>query len=198
MNQKVINIILAAGILISLALFISNKNQTGNSSAPKAGVPQSLKIAYVDLDSIQSKYTFYQEKMQEFDKKKEAADRDLNSAFQKIDNERVTFLKRGESITQAEAESFQRIYQGKMQNLEEQKKIMENNIAEDGLKTMEELRKKMNDYLEEYNKKAMYSFIFSYSTGMNVLFYKDSAYNITAEVIDGLNQSYKKSYSSNK
>ncbi len=198
MNQKVINIILSAGIFISLALFISNKNQTGGSSTTKVGVPQSLKIAYVDLDSIQSKYTFYQEKMQEFDKKKEAADRDLNSAFQKIDNERVTFLKRGESITQAEAESFQRVYQGKMQNLEEQKKIMENSIAEDGMKTMEELRKKMNDYLEEYNKKANYSFIFSYSTGMNVLFYKDSAYNITADVIDGLNQSYKKSSSSNK
>ena len=198
MNQKVINIILSAGIFISLALFISNKNQTGGSSTTKVGVPQSLKIAYVDLDSIQSKYTFYQEKMQEFDKKKEAADRDLNSAFQKIDNERVTFLKRGESITQAEAESFQRVYQGKMQNLEEQKKIMENSIAEDGMKTMAELRKKMNDYLEEYNKKANYSFIFSYSTGMNVLFYKDSAYNITADVIDGLNQSYKKSSSSNK
>ena len=198
MNQKVINIILAAGILISLALFISNKNQIVNSSAPKAGVPQTLKIAYVDLDSIQSKYTFYQEKMQEFEKKKESADRDLNSAFQKIDNERIAFLKRGESITQAEAENFQRVYQGKMQNLEEQKKIMENNIAEDGLKTMEELRKKMNDYLEEYNKNSKYSFIFSYSAGMNVLFYKDSTYNITAEVIDGLNQSYKKSNSSNK
>ena len=152
----------------------------------------------MDLDSIQSKYTFYQEKMQEFEKKKESADRDLNSAFQKIDNERIAFLKRGESITQAEAESFQRVYQGKMQNLEEQKKIMENNIAEDGLKTMEELRKKMNDYLEEYNKNAKYSFIFSYSAGMNVLFYKDSSYNITTDVIDGLNQSYKKANSSNK
>jgi outer membrane protein len=63
---------------------------------------------------------------------------------------------------------------------------------------MEELRNKMNDFLEEYNKKAKYSFIFSYSAGMNVLFYKDSAYNITAEVVEGLNQSYKKSNSSNK
>jgi outer membrane protein len=198
MNQKIINIILAAGILVSLVLFISNKKQAGGTSTKKDDVSQSLKIAYVDLDTIQSKYTFYQEKMQEFEKKKEMADRDLNNAFQKIDNERVTFLKRGESITQAEAENFQRIYQGKMQNLEEQKKNMENNIAEDGLKTMEELRNKMNDFLEEYNKKAKYSFIFSYSAGMNVLFYKDSAYNITAEVVEGLNQSYKKSNSSNK
>ena len=129
MNQKVINIILAAGILVSLVLFISNKKQAGGTSTKKDDVSQSLKIAYVDLDTIQSKYTFYQEKMQEFEKKKEMADRDLNNAFQKIDNERVTFLKRGESITQAEAENFQRIYQGKMQNLEEQKKNMENHTT---------------------------------------------------------------------
>ena len=128
MNQKVINIILAAGILVCIVLFISNKKQSSTSTSSKSEVPQSLKIAYVDLDTIQFEYAFYQEQMQEFEKKKEAADRDLNTAFQKIDNERVTFLKRGASITQAEGENFQRVYQGKMQNLEEQKKNMENNI----------------------------------------------------------------------
>jgi outer membrane protein len=198
MNQKVINIILAAGILVCIVLFISNKKQSSTSTTSKSEVPQSLKIAYVDLDTIQFEYAFYQEQMQEFEKKKEAADRDLNTAFQKIDNERVTFLKRGASITQAEGENFQRVYQGKMQNLEEQKKNMENNIAEDGMKTMEALRSKMNVFLEEYNKTAKYSFIFSYSAGMNVLFYKDSAYNITKEVTDGLNEAYKKSKTSNK
>ncbi len=198
MNQKVINIILAAGILVCIVLFSSNKKQNSTSPSSKSEVPQSLKIAYVDLDTIQSKYAFYQEQMQEFEKKKEAADRDLNTAFQRIDNERVAFLKRGESITQAEAENFQRVYQGKMQGLEEQKKNMENNIAEDGMKTMEALRSKMNSFLEEYNKTAKYSFIFSYSAGMNVLFHKDTAYNITKEITDGLNEAYKKTKTSNK
>jgi outer membrane protein len=198
MNQKTINIILAAGIVLCIALLLTNKKQVTSSTSNKTDGQQSLKIAYVDLDTIQAKYTFYQEKMQEFERKKEAADRDLNSAFQKIDNERIAFIKRGESITQAEAENFQRVYQGKMQNLEEQKKNMENNIAEDGMKTMEELRSKMNEFLEEYNKTAKYSFIFSYSNGMNVLFYKDSAYNITNEVAEGLNALYKKSGAAKK
>ena len=198
MNQKIINIILAVGLIISLALFFSTKQQTTSASPSKSEDSKSIKIAYVDLDTIQVKYAFYQEKMQEFENKKEAADRDLNNAFQKIDNERVAFLKRGESITQAEAENFQRVYQGKMQNLDEQKKKMENTIAEEGVKTMEELRKRMNEFLEEYNKKAKYTFIFSYSSGMNVLFHKDTTYNITNEIAEGLNQSYKKSSTSNK
>jgi outer membrane protein len=152
-----------------------------------------LMIAYVDLDSIQEKYEYYKEKMTEFEKKKENADRDLNSAFQKIENERVTFVQRGNSITQVEAEAFQRDYTRKMQNLENQKRTVESQIQEDGIRTMDELRKRINDFLVEYNKEKNYSYIFSYSSGLNVLFYKDTAYNITNEVVAGLNETYKKS-----
>ena len=95
MNQKVVNIIFALGIIVLLVLNFTKKT-TGisASSAVNSEASKSLKVAYVDLDSIQEKYVYYQEKMQEFDKKKEAADRDLNAAFQKIDNERLAFLKK--------------------------------------------------------------------------------------------------------
>jgi outer membrane protein len=151
-----------------------------------------LKIAYVDLDSIQEKYEYYRAKMTDFDKKKENADRELNSSFQKIENERVAFVQRGNNITQVEAESFQRDYTRKMQNLENQKRVMENQIQEEGIKTMEELRKRINEFLDEYNKTQGYSYIFSYSAGLNVLFYKDPVYNITNEVVNGLNDAYRK------
>lgn len=193
MNQKIVNIAFALAIIVLLALNFSNKKLS--PSAAKSGAADAsstLKIAYVDLDSLQAKYVFYQEQMLEFDKKKEAADRDLNNAYQKIDGERIAFLKKGESITQAEGENFQRVYQGKMQNLEEQKKVLENNIASEGMKIMEDLKKRMNTYLEDYNKTQKYSYILSFSNSMNVLFYKDSAYNITNEVVDGLNEAYKK------
>jgi len=151
-----------------------------------------LRIAYVDLDSIQEKYEYYREKMTEFERKKETADRDLNSSFQKIENERVAFVQRGNAITQVEAEAFQRDYTRKMQNLENQKRTVESQIQTDGIRTMDELRKRINDFLEVYNKEKNYSYIFSYSTGLNVLFYKDTANNITNEVVRGLNDAYKK------
>lgn len=151
-----------------------------------------LRIAYVDLDSIQEKYEYYREKMTEFERKKESADRELNSSFQKIENERVAFVQRGNAITQVEAEAFQRDYTRKMQNLENQKRTVESQIQTDGIRTMDELRKRINDFLEEYNKEKNYSYIFSYSTGLNVLFYKDTANNITNEVVAGLNDAYKK------
>jgi outer membrane protein len=191
MNQKAINIALAFGVAV--ALFLQFKAAPKQISAVSANTTATtVKLGYVDLDSVQEKYLLYKEQMDIFEKKKEAADRDLNNAFQKIDNERIAFAKRGESITQAEYENFQRSYQAKMQNLEEQKRVLENNIATEGMKTMENLKKNIDDYLVVYNKEKAYSYIFSYSSGLNVLFYKDSATNITDEIVAGLNAEYNK------
>lgn len=191
MNQKIINIVLALGVAV--ALFLQFKGAPKQASAVQTNAAATtVKLGYVDLDSVQEKYLLYKEQMDLFEKKKEAADRDLNNAFQKIDNERIAFAKRGESITQAEYENFQRSYQAKMQNLEEQKRVLENNIASEGMKTMENLKKNIDDYLVTYNKEKAYSYIFSYSSGLNVLFYKDSATNITDEIVAGLNAEYNK------
>jgi outer membrane protein len=192
MNQKLINIILGAGIAVMLFLHLKNTGSATSSSSVKPDTAKALKLAYVDLDSIQEKYVFYKEKMQEFEKKKESADRDLNNAFQKIEAEKNAFAQRGNSITQAEYENFQRAYQGKMQNLDQQKQMLENNIAAEGSKTMEDLKKRINDFLVEYNKKQAYSYIFSYSAALNILFYKDPAQDITDEVVAGLNAAYNK------
>jgi len=192
MNQKLINIILGAGIAVMLFLHLKNSGTSAGSSSIKSDTAKALKLAYVDLDSIQEKYVFYKEKMQEFEKKKESADRDLNNAFQKIEAEKNAFAQRGNSITQAEYENFQRAYQGKMQNLDQQKQMLENNIAAEGAKTMEDLKKRINDFLVEYNKKEAYSYIFSYSAALNILFYKDPAQDITDEVVAGLNAAYNK------
>ncbi len=191
-----ITAVLAILVAVLFYLHFKNHNQIDKISSrvisQDTASKRSLKIAYVDLDSIQEKYEYYRSKMNDFDKRKENADRELNNSFQKIENERVAFVQRGNSITQVEAESFQRDYTRKMQNLENQKRVMEGQIQEEGIKTMDELRKRINDFLGEYNKEKGYSYIFSYSAGLNVLFYKDTTYNITDEVVAGLNEAYRK------
>lgn len=192
-----LNIILALAVAVLFYLHFNQKSATVDTKTDKgttdsAAVQRDLKIAYVDLDSIQENYNYYKEKMDEFERKKETADRDLNNAFQKIENERIAFVQKGNAITQVEAENFQRDYTRKMQNLENQKKSLENNIQSEGVKTMEELKKKINEFLTEYNKEKGYSYIFSYSSTINILFYKDTALNITNEVVSGLNDAYNK------
>jgi outer membrane protein len=191
MNQKLINIVLALGIIVLLFLQFRGSDKKTDAVKP-ADTQATVKLGYVDLDSVQEKYLFYKEQMDLFEKKKESADRDLNNAFQKIDNERIAFAKKGESITQVEYENFQRSYQSKMQNLEEQKRVLENNIAAEGMKTMDSLKKTIDKYLVKFNKDKKFTYIFSFSSGLNVLFYKDSATNITDEIVAGLNAEYSK------
>lgn len=188
-----LNVVLAVAVAVLFFLHFKSSKSPVTSVASDAKGAHSLKIAYVDLDSIQEKYVYYKEKMTEFERKKESADRELNTAFQRIENERATFAQRGEAITQAEAENFQREYTRKMQNLESQKRNFENNIQQDGMKTMEDLRKRINDFLVDYNKTKSYSLIFSTSSSVNVLFHKDSTLDITNDIVAGLNAAYNKS-----
>jgi len=189
--QTLINIALALAVAVLFYLHISGRTATQAGAAQVANGPAVIpKLAYVDLDSIQIKYLYYKQKMDEFEQRKEGADRELNSAFQKIENERVAFAQRGNAITQVEAENFQREYTRKMQNLENQKRNLENDIQQEGVKTMEDLKKRINDFLERYNKAHSYSLIFSTSSTINVLFHKDTAFNITDDVVAGLNAAY--------
>lgn len=193
--QSIVLVILSVCVLALFYLQLSGGRVAGNAGSKavsnEEGGAASLKIAYVDLDSIQANYIFYKQKMNEFEKRKETADQQLNSSYNKIESERAAFAQRGNSITQVEYEAFQRDYAQKMQNLENQKRVMEGQIQEEGFKTMQDLRKRINAFLEEYNKKAGYAYIFSFSSELNVLFYKDTSYNITNEVVNGLNEAYK-------
>ena len=69
MNQKVVNVILAAGIAILLFLQLRPVNQAPVAASPVSGT--AVKLGYVDLDSVQERYLLYKEKMDMFDKKKE-------------------------------------------------------------------------------------------------------------------------------
>ena len=52
-----------------------------------------------------------------------------------------------------------------------------------------QLRDSINAYLKDYNKDKGYNFIIN-NAGSNNLLYADPAFNITKEVIEGLNKRY--------
>lgn len=52
-----------------------------------------------------------------------------------------------------------------------------------------QLRDSINAFIEEYNKKAGFDFIFT-NTGYDNMLYANKAYNITGEIIKGLNDRY--------
>jgi outer membrane protein len=56
------------------------------------------------------------------------------------------------------------------------------------MRKMRDVKSRIEDYLKEYNAQKGYSYIVAYEPGL--FYYKDTAYNITPDIIKGLNQRY--------
>ena len=75
------------------------------------------------------------------------------------------------------------------QDLQALQNKLTNELAAETQKNSLQLRDSINAFLKEYNKTKGYSLIIS-NTGFDNLLYADSIYNITREILDGLNARY--------
>ncbi|MFN9710750.1 MAG: OmpH family outer membrane protein [Bacteroidota bacterium] len=186
-------------IAVGILYFLHFKSSCKQPSSSKASVAvnknitgSNLRLAYIDLDSIKEHYAYFKLKNQEIEREKMRIENDIEGGVNKLESDRANFMKRGQSITQEEAEKFQMEYQNRYQALGQRRETLLNQHLSNQAKALDDIQKKINDYLQEYNKTANFQFIFSTGEGNLTLYYKDSALNITNEVIEGLNERYQK------
>jgi len=198
--MKYLSIVLSS-IALLLAGILFYQHQTQNSKlrglvteirSGDTTQAKTLKIAYVDLDSIDAGFEFYKGKIEAFEKKKDGLDRQLNGAYQQLDKRRVDFLQKGNAITQAEADAFKKEYDQQLQYLENQRRKTEQDVQQEAMIMRDDIFKKINEYLSGYCKERGYTYVFSYSKNANIFLYEDPVFNITEEVVTGLNAMYKK------
>ena len=96
------------------------------------------------------------------------------------------------NMTQAEYDAALQEYAQMQRNFEQTKYSLQQNLQKIQMDLMTDLRKKVEDFLTDYNKKKGYTYIFAYQPN-NLIYYKDSANDITGELIAGLNAQYKTS-----
>ena len=63
-------------------------------------------------------------------------------------------------------------------------------LQDASFKKMQEVNKTIEAFLKEYNKDKTYAYILAHQPGM--IYYKDTAYDITEPILKGLNERYKK------
>lgn len=176
-------------IVLYVLFFTSTKGSSGRQIVSEIPMSSSsLNVAYIDLDTIKEYYDLFKVKSSEIEKDKQRIENEIQTGVNKLEQDRISFLKKGESITQIEAEQFQRDYQNRYQQLGTRRETLLNQHLDNQAKALDEIQKNINDYLKEYNKDRKYHFIFSTGEGNLTLYYKDSAYNITREVLEGLNR----------
>lgn len=160
-----------------------------NTTGETAG-PSDFRIAYFDIDSLQNKYEYFKDALGELKVKEEAMNNELASMEKKYQGKISEWQKKGPSMSQSEADAVQREYAQMQQNYQQRRMSLEQQLENLKMDYKKNIKTKIEGYLKDYNKDKKYSFIMSYEP--ELMFYKDTLYNITNQLINGLNAEYKK------
>jgi outer membrane protein len=199
--QKLQTILTGSLLIAVVALYILHftGGQKSGKKTPKTtnngsvtGTQLLNRLAYIDLDTIQEKYTYFKQKNEELEREKKTMEAEVESGFKKLEQDRLGFINRGASITQVEAEQFQQELQNRYQQLTAKRENLFNTHMANQAKAIEQIQNKISAFLKEYNKDAGYQFIFSVGAGNLSVYYKDSTLNITNDVLEGLNADFEK------
>ena len=191
MKKNILSSVAFAAVA-ALALVSCNKSQPLVEAKSESKAPAELKIAYVEVDSIMTQYTFAKEYSALLEKKGQNIQATIAQKGQALQAAAANFqqkIQQNAFTSREQAESQQAAIQRDQANLQSLQQRLSNEFAAEQEKYNNALHDSIAHYLAAYNKDKKYSIIFSKS-GDNLL-YADKAYDITKEVIAGLNKAYK-------
>ena len=151
-----------------------------------------MKIAYVEVDSLMTQYEFCKEFTLILEKKSTNARNTLNSKGQALQSAMANFqqkLQNNGFTSREQAEGQQAAIQRQQQSLQELQARLENELAQETQKYNAGLRDSLSHFLDAYNKDKKFDLILT-KQGDNIL-YAAKRFDITADVINGLNKRYK-------
>ncbi len=196
MNKK--NILCAMAAMALAVTFTScdksNKmDEKGAAAAAAAEKSGAQLIAFVEIDSLQEKYEFCKEmkgKLEQKQKNAEAAlasqEKNLQAAAQNFQNK----INNNGFSSRQEAENQQAAIQRQQDQYMASQQRLGNELQSELVKYQEALLDSINHFLAEYNKDKKFAFILTKQKGDNIL-YADQVYDITDDVVAGLNKAYK-------
>lgn len=182
----VVNGVLAIAVIVLYFLHFNSSSLPVKSAALSS---DNVKIAYFEIDSIQNNYEFFK------DVKSALQVKDMDNAKQltALKNAYIAkyqdLQKNGQYLSQAEVGSRQQDLVQAEKNYTNKEQQLSQELQEESFKRLQEVKKKIEVYLEKYNKNKTFAYIFS--SNPDLMYYKDTAYDITADIIKGLNDEYK-------
>lgn len=188
------NFTVGAAVLSLCMACAEKKNEPAPAAAAETAVQESaaLKIAYVEIDSIMSSYTFCVEQAKVLEQHSKNYQNQIAGKGQALQNAAMSFQQKVQqgTITEEEAMKEQASLQKQQENLQRLQENLAVKFEEEQQAFNAVLRDSVHHFLADYNKEKKYNLILTKS-GDNIL-YADQAMDITDEVVTGLNNRYKK------
>jgi outer membrane protein len=187
---------MAAGAVLALASCNNaSPKMDDQPAAADSANGAALKIAYVEVDSLMTQYEFCKDFTLVLEKKSNNARNTLTQKGQQLQNAMANFqqkLNNNGFTSREQAESQQAAIQRQQNDLQQLQARLENELANETATYNEGLRDSLQHFLAKYNKDKKYDFILT-KQGDNIL-YANKRFDITADVINGLNKAYKSTF----
>ena len=182
----IVNGVLAVAVIVLFVLHFNTNTTPTKASLMASG---GGKVAYFEIDSIQNSYEFFKDvksslQVKDMENTKQLTNlkNDYIAKYQELQKS-AQFLSQGEMASrQQELIKAEKNYTSKEQQLSQE-------LQEESFKRLQEVKKKIEVFLANYNKDKQFAFILS--SNADLMYYKDTTYDITADIIKGLNEDYK-------
>ena len=169
-----------------------NKEKQATETTTETEEVKELKIAYVEIDTLMAQYQFCKDYTELANIEGENIQRTLTGKQRTLEQHAAAMQKKYESngfTSQEELTRAQQSLQTEQQALQELSERLQASFMEEQAKYNEEMRDSIQNFPKQYNKTKKYDFIMS-KAGDNMLL-ANPKYDITNEVVKGLNKRYK-------
>lgn len=194
----ILNVILliAVGVLFYLHFSKPSKTVTTTTGTQLSGTPDTGtigsggRIAYIEMDSVENASILIKNVRNELARREEAMSNEMSGLEKKYRNRATELGAQAQTMNQVQSEAAQKEMFQLEQQIRGRKQELDQLYQNLYMDKMKDVKSKIETFLKEYNKDKKYTYILAYDPG--IFYYKDSAYNITSDVIKGLNDRYKK------
>ena len=169
-----------------------NKTHDVEEATAEPQETEGLKIAYVEIDTLMAQYQFCKDYTELANIESENIQRTLTGKQRTLEQHAAAMQKKFESngfTSQEELTRAQQSLQAEQQALQELSERLQASFMEEQAKYNEEMHDSIQSFLKLYNKQKKFDFIMA-KAGDNMLL-ANPKYDITKEVLKGLNKRYK-------
>ncbi len=182
------------GVLFYLHFSTAPKAVTTTShTAPAkttATEPSDFKIAYFDMDSLAASFTLVLDAKAELNRREEAVNAEKAKMERNYKEKLERYQAQAASMNQVQSETATKDMMQMQQQIQSRSQALDQEYQDIYTRKMKDVKEKIEAFLKDYNAQKGYAYIVAYEPGL--FYYRDSAYDITGDVVDGLNKAYKK------
>lgn len=171
----------------------STEIQTVSANDTETLAPASSQIAYIQLDTLLSRYDMFKDMSAELEEKAKKAEAEINSKGRSLERGIADYTEKVEKglVTRAQAAELEEKLQKQNQSFLEFSNKQEMAIAEESQVMQNNVFHNIQKFLEELNSDFRYGMIVTTSAGTPVI-HADPRLDITDIVVKGLNEQYAK------